>query len=436
MKRKSIVKSIIGLSLMGIIILFFTNMSLAASKGKINVETANLREGADSSSKILELVSQNEEVEVLEKEGTWYKVSVNNITGYIREDLLTVEETPQAQNNTSSEENKEEPQEQQTQETNSPIDTNEEKEITLGTQKIAEDTNLKIVPVINGTDIIEVKKDEEVTVTEILNGWLCVETSVAKGWIRKEKIQQAEEPTTPVSAEEPKTEEPVAEVTETVVNKTLYIKSESVNIRKEANTSSEIVDKATLNTQVNVVAETDEWSKVKVNGKEGYILSSLLSTTRQETSRSSEVRRRATEEAAVQTQKTEEPKAAAPATNTGTGSSVVAKARQYIGSRYIYGGSTPSGFDCSGFTSYIFKQFGVNLSRTAAGQYGNGVSVTKANLQPGDLVMFGKSGINHVGIYAGGGSMVHAANPSRGVTTDTINSGYYATNYVGAKRVL
>ena len=68
-------------------------------------------------------------------------------------------------------------------------------------------------------------------------------------------------------------------------------------------------------------------------------------------------------------------------------------------------------------------------------QYNNGTAVSRANLQPGDLVMFGKSGINHVGIYAGGGMIVHAANSSRGVTTDTINSGYYNNNYVGARRI-
>ena len=64
------------------------------------------------------------------------------------------------------------------------------------------------------------------------------------------------------------------------------------------------------------------------------------------------------------------------------------------------------------------------------------MAVDRSNLQPGDLVMFGKSGINHVGIYIGGGQIVHAANPSRGVTIDTITSGYYNNNYVGARRVM
>ena len=123
-------------------------------------------------------------------------------------------------------------------------------------------------------------------------------------------------------------------------------------------------------------------------------------------------------------------------TNTDLASQVINYALQFVGNPYVYGGnSLTSGTDCSGFTSLVFKHFGITLNRTAAGQYSNGTAVSRANLQPGDLVMFGKSGINHVAIYAGGGMIVHAANSSRGVTTDTINSGYYNNNYVGARRI-
>ena len=206
------------------------------------------------------------------------------------------------------------------------------------------------------------------------------------------------------------------------------------HLRAEPNTSSEIVANVTVNTSVDVYEEKDGWSKVKIKSltKEGYISTALLSDTKQETSRGTEATRN-------KTQKSTTPVVNETTTTTTTsegGTSVVAKAKQYIGSRYVYGGSSPSGFDCSGFTSYVYKQFGVSLNRTAAGQYSNGTAVSKSQLQPGDLVMFGKSGINHVGIYIGGGRMVHAANPSRGVTTDTINSGYYANNYVGARRVM
>ena len=469
MKSKKSIKSILIMAILGIISLFFINRSLAANTAKISVETANLREEANSNSKILELLSLNDEVEVLEKSGDWYKVKVKGITGYLRNDLIKVNEE-QAQNQTettSSEKTNTENSElvknentdqEQTVEKASDFEKKEDnQEIKLGKQTIAEDTKLKIVPAINATDIIEVKKNEEVEVTDIINGWVCIETQVTKGWIRQERIKKEETVESNQEKEqeqdkeenkqeqnEKKEEQQTQNVeqenesnTDTVI-KTLYVNSSSVNMRKGASTSSEVVTTVSLNTSVDVYEEANGWSKVKVDGKEGYISSSLLSTTKRETSRSLETPRR--EESVSDNSSNEGNTNTETESNTASSSkgnsSVVDTAMSYIGSKYVYGGSTPSGFDCSGFTSYIYKQYGVNLNRTAAGQYSNGTAVSRDDLQAGDLVMFGKSGINHVGIYIGNGQIVHAANPSRGVTTDTINSGYYNNNYVGARRVM
>ena len=308
-----------------------------------------------------------------------------------------------------------------------------EDEIELGKNIIEENTKLKIVPVINATETIEVKKDEEVNVTEIINGWVCVETQNTKGWIRKEKIltkAEQEKIAQEQQAAQEAAEQQAAQEQAQNSQKTMYVSASTVNVRKEPNTSSEIVTNATMNTEVVVQSEEGGWSKVTVNGRDGYIATNLLSATRQTTSRSSTTRRSTT---STQTQDTT---ASTTSSASSSGAAVVAKAKSYIGYKYVYGGSSPStGFDCSGFTSYIYKQFGVSLNRTAAGQYSNGTAVSRANLQPGDLVMFGKSGINHVGIYIGGGMIVHAENSSTGVTTDTINSGYYNNNYVGARRI-
>ncbi len=308
-----------------------------------------------------------------------------------------------------------------------------EDEIELGKNIIEENTKLKIVPVINATETIEVKKDEEVNVTEIINGWVCVETQNTKGWIRKEKIltkAEQEKIAQEQQAAQEAAEQQAAQEQAQNSQKTMYVSASTVNVRKEPNTSSEIVTNATMNTEVVVQSEEGGWSKVTVNGRDGYIATNLLSSTRQTTSRSSTTRRSTT---STQTQDTT---ASTTSSASSSGAAVVAKAKSYIGYKYVYGGSSPStGFDCSGFTSYIYKQFGVSLNRTAAGQYSNGTAVSRANLQPGDLVMFGKSGINHVGIYIGGGMIVHAENKTTGVTTDTINSGYYNNNYVGARRI-
>lgn len=425
MKRKRNIKSIVLLAALGIATLFFINISFASTNAKVNVETANLRESADENSKILEQLSQGQEVEIVEKSSDWYKVKVKGMTGYLRQDLLTVEEkdTVNANTTTSSEE-KAEVETIKNEETKT-TDTEEKSKI------IVEDTKLKIVPSINATDIIEVKKDEEVIITETINDWVCVQTKTTKGWIYKEKLKSKED-----KKEEKQTTEQ-NQVEEESKLKTLYIGSESVNLRKEANTNSEVVTKLSLNTAVDVYAEENGWSKVKVNGNEGYISSSLLSEKKKETSRSLETPRTKTSENSSENTKTSQEKETTTTVQvSGKGATAVETAKKYIGCSYVYGASGPSSFDCSGFTSYVFKQHGISLNRTAAGQYSNGVAVSRNQLQPGDLVMFGKSGINHVGIYIGGGQIVHAANKSRGVTTDTINSGYYNNNYVGARRVM
>lgn len=430
MKSKKNIKSIVVMAAIGIIALFFINISFAANTAKVNVETANLRETADANSKILKQISINEEVEVLEKNGDWYKVKAGNTTGYLRQDLIIVEEQISTETNTidATTEQKDTNQEQQI------VETEEIEEKEENTKQIVEDTKLKIVPSINATDIVEVKKDEKVTIIETINGWICIQTETTKGWIRAEKLKSVEEQ--PVEQAQEQVEETVEEpeVVQETKLKTSYVNSQTVNLRKEANTNSEVILRLALNTAVDVYSEENGWSKVKVGEKEGYISSSLLSNKKQETTRNLETPRQTTNTENETTKKEETMTATVPTSEKGA--TVVQTAQNYIGSKYVYGGSGPSSFDCSGFTSYIFKQYGVSLNRTAAGQYSNGVAVSRDQLQPGDLVMFGKSGINHVGIYIGGGQMVHAANASRGVTTDTINSGYYNNNYVGARRVM
>ena len=118
--------------------------------------------------------------------------------------------------------------------------------------------------------------------------------------------------------------------------------------------------------------------------------------------------------------------------------SIIATAKKYIGVPYLWGGSTPSGFDCSGFVQYVFKAHGISLNRTCETQYKHGTYVSKSNLKPGDLVFFQntyKSGISHVGIYIGNGQFIHASS-SKGVVISNLSSSYYVSHYYGARRIL
>jgi cell wall-associated NlpC family hydrolase len=111
---------------------------------------------------------------------------------------------------------------------------------------------------------------------------------------------------------------------------------------------------------------------------------------------------------------------------------VVGIAMQYLGTPYVYGGASPSGFDCSGFVMYVFAQIGVSLPHNAAAQYGYGSPVDRSQLQPGDLVFF--NGLGHMGIYVGGGSFIHAPHTGDVVKISSM-SGWYASSYVGARRL-
>lgn len=409
--RMSIKSIIIVMATICLASMFFINVCFATNTGKISAETARLREKPQTDATVLELVSLGQNVEILEEVDGWYKVKYKEITGYIRKDLLEVKN----------------------EETNSETDNKENENVqsegeniqeSINNETSVEKTKIRIVPLINALEIGEIEKDSEVEVTEVINDWTKIKTSDGKeGWIVGKIVNES--PTENKNSEEKTT------------TKTMYVNSQTINVRQKADKTSEVIKQLSINTSVTVISTENGWSYVDINGTKGYIAENLLSNTKKETSRGTLTERNTTStnkktDTTSNTQ-TSTANTQKQTSTANTGSAVVAYAQKFLGCKYVYGGTTTNGFDCSGFTQFVYKHFGVNLNRTAAAQYSNGTSVK--SLQVGDLVMFGKSGINHVGIYIGGNRFIHAANPSRGVTTDTLSSGYYKTNYVGARRI-
>ncbi|WP_018924351.1 NlpC/P60 family protein [Salsuginibacillus kocurii] len=120
-----------------------------------------------------------------------------------------------------------------------------------------------------------------------------------------------------------------------------------------------------------------------------------------------------------------------------TSDQVIQAGEQQLGTPYQWGGTSPSGFDCSGFTRHAFSAAGIDLPRTAAEQYQVGTSVSRSDLQPGDLVFFNTSGsgVSHNGIYIGGNQFIHSSS-SQGVSIASMSNTYWQPRYIGAKRVI
>ena len=116
---------------------------------------------------------------------------------------------------------------------------------------------------------------------------------------------------------------------------------------------------------------------------------------------------------------------------------IISTAMEYMGVPYVFGGTSPYGFDCSGYVQYVFAHSGISLPRTADVQYEVGTPVSTTDLVPGDLVFFTTYtyGASHVGIYVGEGNFIHASS-SQGVTISSLSHAYYSSRYIGARRIL
>jgi cell wall-associated NlpC family hydrolase len=214
----------------------------------------------------------------------------------------------------------------------------------------------------------------------------------------------------------------------------------NVNLRGGPGTAYEKIGALGSGMQLELLGRYEDWFKVRTSeGTIGWITNELVDVSsfvgrRVPVVRSIPALPRRTPATQAQPQARAIP---APSAAAGT---VVGYASQFLGARYVWGGSGPNAFDCSGFTRHVYKQFGLDLPHSSAGQYSTAYGTMISNpddLQPGDLVFFintYKRGISHVGIYVGGGNVVQALSPKQGVGVANLNGGYWAQHYYGAIR--
>ena len=467
--------------------LLFVGTKAYATIGTGINDTTRIRKKANTTSEVVAIIDKGEKIEILSEEDGWYKVEYKNgndkIIGYIRNDLLDVEGKTESKKEEKKQEEKTETTtktEENKDETETKTENNEEnvseevKEETDNKNDIVENTeielksemDIQLLPVIFSCKTGKIPANTKVTILEVVGNWTRIESEDLEGWIPTSKIQNSEVSNKEQkNTEEKKEESKKEEKTET---KIMYVNTVTLNVREKADTNSKIVTQLNQNDEVTVIKAVDNtWSKVKAGNYEGFTASQYLSNKKSsdttsrgaEDTRNSEEAKKKAEEAKKKEEEEAKKKAEAEAKkkettkktssssktkksskkSKTTGADIVAYAKKFLGCRYVYGTAGPKTFDCSGFTSYVYKHFGISLSRTSGAQASNGRKVEKSDLQPGDILIYrdsANSKVGHVGIYIGGNQFIHAANPRKGVIITSMSDSYYSVRYVGARRVL
>ena len=214
------------------------------------------------------------------------------------------------------------------------------------------------------------------------------------------------------------------------------VNANKVNVRSGPGTGHSRIAQANSGEKAYIIGFNNQWYKVIYRDDIGYIRSDYLDLTEIPYENRGSGKNPLFFVDGKSTGIT--PSAFALKGSASTRQTVVANAKQLLGVPYLWGGTTPGGFDCSGFVQYVLKQSGISLPRTTTEQVTVGKGITKSDLQPGDLVFLQntyRAGVSHVGIYIGDGKMIHASS-SKGVTISDLSTSYYTQHYHSSRRIL
>lgn len=382
----------------------------------VNEGSLNVRDAANTESEVIDKLNCADKVTILADEGDWYKVSYGDAKeGYVSKASITM----------SADEAKAKALETTMYETGKAVVADGALNIRCGAG-----TNFAVINQADNGDtlVIAAREGDWLKVLFGRNyetGYVIAESVNIDGMISRDEIAQKKSERVAASAQS---------------KGKISISSGAVNVRATASEDADVLTQLSNKTNVLIMSTSNGWTKIAYGESNtiGYVKSSYVIDANEVrsaslTSRSSSSNTRKASASSSSTTKVAD---SAPATGSTKGQALVNEAAKYLGTKYVYGGSSPSGFDCSGLVQYVCRKQGISVGRSSRDQFRNGVSVSKSELRPGDLVFFGNgSRVSHVGIYAGNGQMIHSPQTGKTVCYTSINSTSRQRSYMGARRV-
>lgn len=359
------------------------SVSSSFGTGTVKGSDVRVRSGASTSSSILGTEDSGETMDVTGVSGEWYKVSYNGSDGYVYSRYMTLSYGGSSSSGSSS----------------SGSSSSGSTGSASGTGVInASAVRMRSGPGTGYGILGTYNKGTSMTVTGESGDWYKVRYNGSDGYVYKTYVTLSQGSGFTVTEKED---------TEAVV-------VSAVNMRTGPATGYTSMRVLGSGVRVTITGTSGNWSRVEYNGSTGYIFSSYLSTNLSSSGSGS-------------------------TSSSSEGEAIVAEGKKYLGVPYVYGGTSPSGFDCSGFVYYVYKQCGYSITRTATAQNSDGYYISRSELQPGDIVIFYNSAmtaIGHAGIYVGDGQFIHASSGSGKVVISSLSSTYYNTHYYSARRVV
>lgn len=355
---------------------FSATADAAFGDGTVTGDAVNIRSGPSTDNSIIGSRSKGDTLTVTGVSDNWYKVSLGGSEGYIRSDYLSFGSGSG---------------------TSSSSDTGTSSSVS-GTGTIrGMYVRLRSGPSTSHDILGTYNTGTTMTVTGEDGDWYKVSYNGQDGYVYKPYLSLGGSG----SSSDSESVESMDDTSATVVS--------AVHFRTGPDTSYTSRQVLSAGTSVTITGKTEKWYRVSYNGDEGYIFKTYLTTGSYSADTSSEAAR------------------------------IIAEAKSHLGTPYVYGGSSPSGFDCSGFVYYVFRQCGYSVTRTATTQNRDGYYVSRSDLQPGDIIIFYNgsiSGIGHSGIYIGDGQFIHASSGGGRVMISSLSESYYNARFYSARRIV